>query len=416
MWPRAGMAAQRAVLDVLHSGRWTVSAQSQRAECYERSFGETFKNFVGRRFGVPCASGTAALSIALQALDIGPGDEVVVPGMTWVACASAVVYLGALPVLVDIDAQSLCLSPEAVEQAIGPATKAILAVHMYSSRANLDRLQAICDRHGVALIEDASQAHGGRLESRRIGTFGLVSVFSFQQTKLLTCGEGGVVLTDDPTLYDRLQQLRADGRIYADQVVAQHFHGLLEKGDFMGRNLCLSDFQAAILLEGLERLDRENEHRRSMAAILDDQLQRLGGITLVRDHLEPANGRTFYKIPLIFHDKEMLKLGPERIARAMTAELHLPVSPLDRPLNVHPLYRPGSIPLVARIPDLARNCDPMRFSLPIATDAWHRCVALPHPCLLGGEPEIKSIVLSLRKIIRHASTLMEALPSGNLKK
>ncbi len=406
-WPRAGMAAQRAVLDVLHSRRWSISALSPRTRSYEQQFGETFAAFVGRRFGVPCSSGTAALTIALQALGIGPGDQVVVPGMTWVACASAVANLGALPILVDIDPKTLCMSPEAIESAITPATRAVLAVHMYASRANLRPIEAICNQSGIEMIEDASQAHGATLGAQRIGTFGRMSVFSFQQTKLLTSGEGGIAVTDDPLIYERLQQSRADGRVYgSDSPENSGYHHLFDKGGIMGRNMCLSEFQAAILLEGLQRLPRENEHRRSMAALLEARLSRLKGVRLVRDDLAPAEGAVFYRIPLQFRDTRLLAIGPELMAAALTAELQLPVEPLDRPLNDNPLYQPLNSPLVARLPHLAEYCDPRKFPLPRARDAWRTCVGLPHYCLMGGEPEIDAIVAAVEKIQTNYELLL----------
>jgi len=412
-WPRAGMVAQRAVLDVLHSQRWTITARTQRAQCYEQQFGEMFAGYVGRRYGVPCSSGSSALSIALQSCGIGPGDEVIVPGMTWVACASAVAHLGAVPILVDISPSSLCMDPHAVAAAVGPATKAIMAVHMYSSRSDIESLMKICHQYGLILIEDASQAHGAMLGGRRTGSFGLVSVFSFQQTKLLTSGEGGIALTDDADIYDRLQKLRADGRIYGKGEVGAGFYDLADPGDLMGRNLCLSEFQAAILLEGLQRLDRENAHRKEMVAELADGLSALGDIELVRDSLPPPSGATFYKIVLRFTGEAELSVGPENLARALAAELNLPVEPLDRPLDRNPLYSPLSIPLISRVVGGGERWNPRRFKLSAAVEAWNSCIVLPHQCLLGGKQDVEAIVTAMGKVRRH--TCMLAAIDGERK-
>lgn len=404
-WPRAGMTAQRAVLDVLHSQRWTITARTQRVKCYEQQFGDAFAGYIDRRYGVPCSSGSAALTIALQSCGIGPGDEVIVPGMTWVACASVVTHLGAVPILVDIEPYSLCMDPLAVAAAVSPVTKAVMAVHMYSSRADIESLMAICHKHNLILIEDASQAHGAILGRRRTGSFGSISVFSFQQTKLLTSGEGGIALTDDADLYERLQKLRSDGRIYGKGENSGGFHDLVDQGGLMGRNMCLTEFQAAILLEGLQRLDRENDHRKEMAAKLADSLNTLGGVQLVRDRLSPSDGATFYKVVLRFSSEEYLAVGPETLARALTAELNLPVEPLDRPLDRNPLYSPLSAPLISRAAGGAERWDPQRFSLSTAVEAWKSCVALPHQCLLGGEQDVDAIVTALVKIKQHARAL-----------
>ena len=410
-WPRAGMLAQRMLLDVLHSQTWTITARTRKTNSYEKRFGESFAQHVKRRFAVPCSSGTSALTIALQAMEIGPGDEVIVPGMTWVACASAVAHLGAVPVLVDIGPQSLCMAPAAVEEAISPATKAVLGVHMYSSRADLRQLTDICRRRGLTLIEDASQAHGACLADGPVGSFGAISVFSFQQTKLLTAGEGGIAVTDDQNIYERLQKFRADGRIYNEQPLEGGFYDLADIGGVLGRNLCLSEFHAAILIEGLQRLDRENLHRAAMAAELERGLVDLGGVELVRDQLSPRGGATFYKIPLRLDDEAFRAIGAERLARALSAELNLAVEPLDPPLNRHPLYQPLTAPLVTRIPGSSERVDPRRYPLPAALDAWHNCVALPHSGLLGGLPEVEAVVTALNKIRRHAKVL-SALPPG----
>ena len=408
-WPRAGMMAQRALLEVLHGQKWTISGITSSLSSYEHRFGDAFAAYVGRGYGVPCASGSAALTMALQALGIGPGDEVIVPGLTWVACASTVVLLGATPVAVDIDSDTLCLDPLAVEQAITPATKAVLAVHMYASKAPMKVLTRLCAQRNIHLVEDGSQAHGAILEEQKVGQFGTLSVFSFQQSKLLTGGEGGIVLTDNPLMYKKLQCLRADGRVYADAHRAGGYSGLQvqESGILMGRNLCLSEFHAAILLEGLDRLDRENSHRNMMISYLHELLSDLPEVGVIADTPQPGTINTYYKIPLTFSCNLMERLGPERVSELLSAELRLPVSPLDRPLDQNPLYRPDTITLVSRQPNWQARFDPGRFSLPLATYRWKNTVALPHYVLLGGEPEVEAIVLAIRKLYHHAKSLID---------
>lgn len=405
-WPRAGRKAQRGMLNVLHSTKWTISGRSRVMPSQERVFAEQFADYVGRGHGVSCASGTAALTIALQALDVGFGDEVIVPALTWVACASSVANLGAIPVVVDVDPASLCASPDAVRSAITPRTRAVLGVHMYASRVDAYALETLCAEHGLPLIEDASQAHGARLGTRRIGAFGTVAVFSFQQSKLLTSGEGGIAVTDDPAIFRRMQQLRADGRIYAESDGDPwRFTELTVGGDVMGRNLCMSEFQSVLLREGLERLDVENEHRWAMAGFLGEMLDELGWVSLVRDQLEPRDGATFYKCPLRFSDSRLVALGPELLARALTAELNLPVEPLDRPLPRVPLYRVDRSSILGRVPELAERAAPDRFVTPVAEAAWRSAVALPHHSLLASTVDMEAIVNALIKIQTNADAL-----------
>lgn len=248
-WPRADKNTEKVLLEVLHSGRWALSGCYNGIKPFERRFAEAFASFHGVRYCVPTASGSTALSVALEALGVGSGDEVLVPALTWVACASSVANLGAVPVLVDIAPETLCMDPVKAQNAITKRTAAILLVHAYCRIADLDRFSQISQESKVPLLEDCSQAHGAKWGGRRVGTFGKVAVFSMQQTKVLTSGEGGATLTDDPQLYDLLQQLRADGRRYVQGELIDGHMELEEVGAVVGSNRCLSEFHAAILLD-----------------------------------------------------------------------------------------------------------------------------------------------------------------------
>lgn len=397
-WPRADASTQRNLLDVLHSTKWTVSGQSDRSLSYERRFGQAFATYVGRRYGVACASGSAALTMALQVLNIGQGDEVLVPGVTWVACASAVHAVGATPVLVDVDPNSLTMSLEDAEKAVTTRSRALLMVHLYGSLAPVKSMQDLADRHGLALIEDASQAHGAQFEYGRAGSFGRISVFSMQQSKLLSAGEGGACLTDDPHLYRRLQQLRADGRIYADEmdnqastssVMDKWLREIVPCGEIAGRNLCMSEFHAAILLDRLNLLDAENQHRHSNFLSLTEMLRdRFGGdIAAVTGHT--ANLPTHYRVCLRLSDQMLLGLPIGEVARALSAELSLPVETIDSPLNVNPLYRPWMGDDVIQAPP----------SLPVAANMSRRCLTLPHWSLLGDSADIRDLSAALGKVL-----------------
>lgn len=194
-WPRSDHDTLTAIREVLESSRWTVSGASDGRVCFERRFAQAFADFNEIRFCTPTASGTTALTIALQALGVGRGDEVIVPGQTWVACASAVVNIGAVPVLADIDAATLAISPQRVAESISDRTAAILIVHPFNSIADLDAFTSLSRRTGIPLIEDCAQAHGARWRESRVGTFGDIGCFSMQQSKLLTAGEGGAAIT-----------------------------------------------------------------------------------------------------------------------------------------------------------------------------------------------------------------------------
>jgi dTDP-4-amino-4,6-dideoxygalactose transaminase len=400
-WPRADATTQRSLLDVLHSTKWTLSGQSDRGLSYERRFGMGFAAFCGTAFGVPCGSGTAALTMALQALAIGPGDEVILPGLTWVACASAVCNVGAIPILADVDPETLCLSPGSVRDCVTERSRAIMLVHLYSSLAPAAAINRIAAELGMPVIEDASQAHGARLDGRRTGSLGTIAAFSMQQSKLLAAGEGGICLTDDPALYRRLQQLRADGRIYADERGPGHedkpFQEIAPCGEAFGRNLCMSEFQAAILLDRLELLDVENDHRHRNFEHLRSLLSTRPDIGLVTG--APADSATHYRICLRLSDDILRDLDIGLIARALAAELALPVEPIDSPLNDNPLYQPLRSPLVSRLAGSSEEYDPKRFDLPVARDAASRCLTLPHWSLMGDRTDLEDIAAALDKVL-----------------
>lgn len=426
-WPVASPATQRRLLQVLHSGKWAISGCSDASDTFERQVSKAFAAYVGRNYCVACSSGSAALSIALQALDVGPGDEVVLTGLTWVACPSAVVRLGARPILVDIESDSLCASASTIERAITPKTRVILMIHMYSSICDPNAYVELAKRRGVALIEDGSQAHGASWRRRRIGSFGEISIFSTQQSKLLTSGEGGLCVTDDPILYSRMQQLRADGRQYridpfrsfvndseaqvlsiaepyGQNIIAPDGYELEAVGDIAGQNLCLSEFQSALLLDGLSRLDQENAHRRTCVDELAACLEMVEGVELIIPSDE-VDQPTYYRLAIRVDRFAFDGLSAQEIVPALAAELGADVRRVDAPLNMHPLYVPTRAPFAARNLELQKILEPSRFALPLAERAYTEVVTLPHQMLLSDPEDMQYIADALEKIRRYAPIL-----------
>ncbi len=245
--------AVRAELDlcwerVLSSGRFIGGPE---VEIFEERFAE----YCGTGHCVGVANGTDALELILTALDIGPGDEVIVPANTFVATVEAVCAVGARPRFVDVRADTLEVDPDAVATAIGPRTAAVVAVHLFGQMVDLDRLVPLVRRHGIVLVEDAAQAHGARFGGRRAGSVGVAAAFSFYPGKNLgALGDGGAVVSDDAALITRIRQLANHGRA----VRGHHLHEL------RGRNSRLDALQAALLTAKLCRLDEENARRRSL--------------------------------------------------------------------------------------------------------------------------------------------------------
>ena len=408
LWPRWDQSTEEILLQVLRSGRWALSGFYQGTDCFERRFALAFARYCGVPFCTPVASGTAAIMTALQGLDVGPGNEVLVPGTTWVACASAIVSIGATPVLVDVDPDTLCMSSEAAQAALSSRTAAILLVHAYCSVADLGAFSAISDKANLSLIEDCSQAHGARWRGRRVGTIGRAGVFSMQQSKVLTSGEGGAVVTADSALADRLEQLRADGRRFLAAPPPLNHMELEEVGDVQGHNRCLSEFQAAILIDRLTVLDDENSQRQRRADQLGALLAEIDGMSAIYRQGDDIE-RTIYQFTGRLSPEVIAIADVATICRALSAELGFLIEPIDAPLNQNPLYAPLRSPYCRRNAEASVELDPRRFDLPNAVDAHRHCFTFSHHILLGSEDDMHDIAEAFRKVIENLDRLSDVL-------
>lgn len=397
-WPDIDSDTEGLVLDVLRGARWAISDINNGVQLYERRFAEDFARYNGVPYCVPTSSGTSALTIAFESLGLTRGAEVLVPGLTWVACASAVAACGLVPVLVDIDPGSLCMSVDSLMAAISPRTEAVLAVHYMCNMVDLDRVLEICQQRGLALVEDCAQAHGAVYSGRRVGSFGAIGAFSMQNSKVLTSGEGGACVTSDAAIFERMQQFRADGRCYSGLVSSGSTPDLRECGEVQGRNLCLSEIQAAVLLGRLRCLESQNERREAMASVLDEMLADMDAVETVPG-VAGATRRTYYRYCLRF---DLAKLdGPviEQIRREIEAELSLACFTVHDPLNASPLYNPLKSPQKYD-PGVLPRLDPTQFDLPGAKAARETYVTLPHRVLLGTRDDMVAIAGAVSKIVR----------------
>jgi dTDP-4-amino-4,6-dideoxygalactose transaminase len=238
----------------------------------------------GIRHALAVNSGTSALLLSLLALGVGPGDEVIVPGFTFVATMSSVVYAQARPVLAEVDG-TFNLDPADVEARITPRTRAIIAVHMLGAPARLDALSAIAQRHGIPLIEDCAQAFGATFRGRSVGSYGTLGAYSFNEYKTITCGDGGMVVTDDEALYRKAFAMHDQG------------HSPNRKGEevgarpFLGLNFRMTELEGAVLLAQLHRLDRIRDHLAANRAIVADIIGEVPGIEFrdLADHAGDLN-------------------------------------------------------------------------------------------------------------------------------
>jgi dTDP-4-amino-4,6-dideoxygalactose transaminase len=294
MRPWLGTEEAVAVADVLASG-WV--AQGPKVAAFEAAVCEA----LGAKHGVATSSCTTALHMALHALEVGHGDEVVVPSLSFIATTNAARYVGARPVFADIDLETQNLTPETVERALGPATRAVIVVHQAGMPADVAAIEAVCAPRGVAVIEDAACAIGSTYRGRPIGSGRLVAL-SFHPRKLLTTGEGGMLLTDDAQLAGRLRRLREHGMAVSAHERHASATVVVECYEELGFNHRMSDLQAAVGLVQLGRLDAVVAERRSLAARYRDELADVPGLSLPAD---PPYGTTNYQSFVVRLDDDL---------------------------------------------------------------------------------------------------------------
>ena len=262
--PWLGQLEADYILDAVHSG-WISSLGK-----YVSQFEEEFSAFCGTTYGVATSNGTTALHLALHALGIGPGDEVIVPALTFVASANSVAYTGARPVFADVDMETWTILPEEVERLLSSRTKAVMPVHLYGHPAPISAIQEIATPHSLWIVEDAAEAHGATVGERRTGNLGHVGAFSFFANKIITTGEGGMLTTNDSALADRLRMLRD----HAMPPERRYWH------DEIGFNYRMTNLQAAVGVAQMTRIDQFIAAKRRIAQLYLEGLAGIPGITL----------------------------------------------------------------------------------------------------------------------------------------
>jgi perosamine synthetase len=293
---------------------------------YVRRFEERFKEYVGRKYAIAMPSCTSSLHIALSALGVGGGDEVIVPDTTWIATASPVSYTGAATVFADIDKTSWCISLESVKQRVTEKTKAIILVDLYGNMPEMDEILAFAKANNIYVIEDSAQSLGSTYKGRMAGSFGDFSAFSFHGTKILTAGEGGMLLTDDEELYKRALKLRDLGR--SDT-------GKLFWNDEVAHKYKMSDIQAALGLAQLERFDEILKHKRDTFSWYAEFLTGAPGIAL---NETPDYIHSNYWMNTVVWEPSLYPVEKEAVMKHMKDNSNIDTRPFFYPLSSMPAY------------------------------------------------------------------------------
>lgn len=297
-------------------------------------FEESFAAFCGVRHALACSNGTVALHVALLGLGVGPGDEVIIPTLTYVATANAVTYCGATPVFVDSEPVTWNMDPAQIEGLITPRTKGIIVVHLYGHPVDMEPIMALAARRGLFVLEDAAEAHGAEYKGRRVGGIGHAATFSFYGNKVITTGEGGMVVTNDDALAARARQLKGQGM----QPDARYWFPIV------GYNYRMTNVAAAIGLAQLEQIDWHLARRRENACWYADSLK---DCDLVRLQPEMPWARNVYWLNCVVLD-ESVRLSRDAVMAAL-AERGIETRPFFYPMHVLPMYRhlsrPGGYPV-----------------------------------------------------------------------
>ena len=346
------------VLDCLDSN-WISSIGE-----YITRFETTFAEFCDVSHGVACSNGTAALHLAAEAVGVGPGDEVIVPAFTLIVGASTVFWAGATPVLVDVQPDTWCIDPARIEERITPRTRAIMAVHMYGHPADMPAIMDIARRHDLRVIEDCAEAHGALCHGRKVGSWGDVAAFSFYGNKIITTGEGGMVVTNDDTVAERARLLR--NQAFGPERFVHHE---------VGYNYRMTNIQAAIGLAQCEGLGRRVAKRIEIARVYNELLADEEAVT--RPHEAPWAKNVYWMYGLLVNES----FGRSRDElREMLTERGVDTRSFFYPLHRQPVFAGGH----RRWPKLDGDC-------PVSEDLGRRGLYLPSGYSLT--PEIQEEVV-----------------------
>jgi dTDP-4-amino-4,6-dideoxygalactose transaminase len=386
-WPQWDDSEGARLAETLASGAWW-HGDGERA----MGFARDFASFHSAAHGLPLTNGTHTLEAALAACDIGEGDEVIVPGITFIASASAILAVNAAPVLVDIDPDTLCIDVAAAEAAITERTRAIIAVHVAGAAADLDALTELCARRGLRLIEDCAHAHGTFWRGRGAGSWGDFGSFSMQASKLMTAGEGGVLTCNDETLRDQAWSYADCGRVKGEWFYHHPRYGA---------NLRMSEWQGAVLSAQLARFPQQNRHRNANALALGEALSRIEGVRPQRrDPRMDSQGNYCY----VFHYDAAHFAGMDlrRFEAALAAE-GVPMSVSYPSLNELELFRSGDFG--PRLRASAPRIDYAQVRLRKSEHAARSTVWLQHRMLLGSADQVIDVARAVERLQRHAGKI-----------
>jgi dTDP-4-amino-4,6-dideoxygalactose transaminase len=398
-WPHYDQRELKYVQEVIKSRTWFAGMRGADPGTKTQEFEKKFAQYHDAKHGVACANGTVAIEIALRAAGVGTADEVIVPALTFIATLSAVLQVNAIPILVDTIYDTQCIDPEQIEKAITDKTKAIIPVHYAGFVCDMDRIIEIAKNHDLIVIADAAHADGAIYKGRKLGRLSDAATFSFQESKTMTAGEGGIIIANDDELAEKCIQYRSCGRHEGESWYVHYV---------MPINYRLSEIQSAVLLAQLERLDDQLKRKNDNAHYLAERFKDIDGITPV-----PGDGNTdvngYYLYLLQYDKRKFAGVSRDRFVEALNAEdvpCHIGY---PWPLSKNPVFQqveegPKGCPFTCPYYEKEISIKDQKF--PVTEKICSETVVIPHEVLLSARSDMDDIVAAIAKIKENAGELL----------
>ncbi len=410
-WPVIDEREKQYLMDVLEAEHLSSYVLSSKASPDIGSkgdkltaFQEKFNEYLGVKHGITVINGTAALDIACRSLLMDPGDEVITPAHSFIASSTCILFCNTIPVFVDLDPETLCISPERIEEAITPRTKAIIAVHLDGYMCDMDRIMDIAEKHDLYVIEDCARAHASEWRGKKAGSIGHFGCFSFQSSKVMTCGEGGYLCTNDDHLFSRAWSLRNAGRQMAGGFY-EHF--------LLGGNERMSQLEAAVLLAQLERFPEQARRREDNITYLEGLLEDIPGVRHVRRDPR-VTGQTYFFAVFHYEASKFDGLPIGRFCEALSAE-GFPIRRgqssglYKNPMLSNKGLKDNKLDFIFR--DHGRIIEYEKLSFPVTESG--QSFRLNHRCLLGDKEDMEQFAMAIRKVQENVGEVFKVIQERN---
>ncbi len=398
-WPVSGELEVAWMEGVVRSGKWSWVGPHEQAFCKE------YAGFIGTKHCMCLANGTVTLQCALQAVGVKPGDEVIVPALTWCATAQAALDIGADVVFVDIDPETYCIDPKEVEKAVTPRTKAIIPVHLYGCMCDMDALLDIAKRHKLKIVEDVAHQQGSRWRNKGAGAIGDAGSYSFQQSKVLTCGEGGAITCNDDEVFNTAFALKHVGWL----------PDLATPGNRYGHNYRITEMQAVLLRGGLKRLPEQIRKREQAAEFISEELKRIGGPLRAAKRDPRVTRQSYYAMTLHYDKSKADGLPKSQYLAAVNAEgcaFWNPYWPVYRTplLNLYDATSPVPFRDKKRIQDYSKLRMPVTERV-----VEEEGVVLSHVSMLGEQAFLEQLIAAVEKVNDNVPAVKAHFEKAELK-